>query len=359
MELGTVRCPPQEVCARRRPEVGIKTSWWRWARPLGGAVILGVLFARLGGGPFVDALLATDAGTLAAAAAIAAVTTACAAWRWRLVAHGLHAELPMVAAVAACYRAQFLNVTLPGGVLGDVDRGVHHGRELDDVGRGLRAVAWERTAGQVVLALVTVAALLLGRPFSSAPPPVPEGWLLVLIGAAVFALVLLAARWAARTGQPGVGGRVARAMAADARSLGHPSRLVRIVLASLAILAGHLATFWLAARTVGMRMPLVELLPLALIVLLVAALPFNVAGWGPREGAAAWAFAGVGAGATQGFAVAVAYGAMVFVAALPGAVLIFVGRSRRSSRSSSHGIPRKVRRGAPPAVGAGEVTLHG
>ena len=45
---------------------------------------------------------------------------------------------PSTGALAACYRAQFLNVTLPGGVLGDVGRGVRHGRGGGDVGRGLR-----------------------------------------------------------------------------------------------------------------------------------------------------------------------------------------------------------------------------
>ena len=56
------------------------------------------------------------------------------------------------AAVAAYYRSLFLNTTLPGGVVGDVHRGVSHGRDVGDVGRGLRAVAWERSAGQVVQA---------------------------------------------------------------------------------------------------------------------------------------------------------------------------------------------------------------
>ena len=60
--------------------------------------------------------------------------------------------MPLRTAVPAYYRSQFLNTTLPGGILGDVHRGVVHGRDVGDVGRGLRAVAWERTAGQVVQA---------------------------------------------------------------------------------------------------------------------------------------------------------------------------------------------------------------
>jgi hypothetical protein len=63
------------------------------------------------------------------------------------------------------------------------------------------------------------------------------------------------------------------------------------------------------------------MLPLALLVLQAAALP-NVGGWGPREGVTAWAFAAAGLGASLGVATAVAYGVMVFVASLPGAVVL-------------------------------------
>ena len=64
------------------------------------------------------------------------MTTVCCAWRWTVVARGLGAELPLPAAVAAYYRSVFLDSMLPGGVVGDVHRGVSHGRESGDVGRG-------------------------------------------------------------------------------------------------------------------------------------------------------------------------------------------------------------------------------
>ena len=123
---------------------GRRTAWRR-ARYALAAGTFAVLVWRLGTGPFLDGLRAVDAGALAAAAGIAVVTTACCAWRWRIVAGGLGADLPLRAAVASYYRSLFLNVALPGGVAGDVHRGISHGRDTRDVGRGLRAVAWERT----------------------------------------------------------------------------------------------------------------------------------------------------------------------------------------------------------------------
>ena len=71
------------------------------------------------------------------------------------------------------------------------------------------------------------------------------------------------------------------------------------------------------------------MLPLALLVLLAAALP-NVGGWGPREGVTAWAFAAAGLGASLGVATAVVYGVMVFVASLPGAAVLVAAWVRRT-----------------------------
>ena len=131
-----------------------------WVRLAGCALVLAILVWRLGTGPFLDGVRMVDGQALAEAAGIAVLTTACCAWRWKIVAGGLGVDLSLRAAVAAYYRSQFLNVTLPGGIVGDVHRGVSHGRDVRDVGRALRAVAWERSAGQVVQAVMTIVVLV-------------------------------------------------------------------------------------------------------------------------------------------------------------------------------------------------------
>ena len=72
-------------------------------------------------------------------------------------------------AVAAYYRSQFLNATLPGGVLGDVHRAVRHGRDVGDLGGRARSVVWDRGAGQAVQVALTVLVLLV-LPSPSARP---------------------------------------------------------------------------------------------------------------------------------------------------------------------------------------------
>ena len=84
----------------------------------------------------------------------------------------------------------------------------------------------------------------------------------------------------------------------------------------------------IAARTAGVTAPPSRLLPLALLVMLVMVLP-SVGGWGPREGATAWAFGAAGLGAAHGVATAVVYGVMVLVGTLPGAVVLVVSWFRR------------------------------
>lgn len=118
-----------------------------------------MLLWRLGNGAFLDGLRGIDAPILLAALGLGLLTTVLSAWRWRLVSRALDVELPLGGAVASYYRALFLNAALPGGVLGDVHRAVRHGQDVGDVGRGVRAVVLERTAGQAVLATVAVAVL--------------------------------------------------------------------------------------------------------------------------------------------------------------------------------------------------------
>ena len=321
-----------------RSSTSRRAAWW-CARLAIAAATLGVLVWRLGTGPFLDGLRGVDGRALAAAAGLGALTTVCCAWRWRIVARGLGVDLPLGAAVAAYYRSIFLNVTLPGGGGGDVHRGISHGRETSDVGRGLRAVAWERSAGQVVQVVLTVAVLLVApSPVRAAMPFVA----LVLLAAA--AGVALAARVRPAAGRS----RWARLRNAVSRDLRDGLLAARawpaVALASALVVAGHAATFIVAAWAAGVTAPPSRMLPLALLVLLAAALP-NVGGWGPREGVTAWAFAAAGLGASLGVAAAVAYGVMVFVSSLPGAVVLVVGWVRRSRASSS-----LERRPVPPAA---------
>ncbi|GAB2575426.1 hypothetical protein Aab01nite_14390 [Paractinoplanes abujensis] len=296
---------------------------WAWARILGGAGILVFLLWKLGTGAFVDGLRVIDGPALTLAFAIGVATTVFSAWRWCLVARGLGLRLSFRTAVADYYKALFLNAALPGGVLGDVDRAVQHGRDEGDVAKSVRAVVLERTAGQLVLIAVGVTVLL------TVPSPVlsvlqQHGFVLVVVlGSLLLAGVVLAVAF--RRLRQG-GSRVASAVRTGAAEI-RTGLLARrnwpiVTLASVVVLVGHLATFVVAARAAGSTASLTRLAPLMLLALLAMSLPLNIGGWGPREAVTAWAFGAAGLSATQGLTTAVVYGLFAFVAALPGAVVI-------------------------------------
>jgi glycosyltransferase 2 family protein len=309
-----------------------------WLSRGAAAVTLAVLVWRLGTGPFLNGVRAVDGRALAAAAGIAVLTTVCSAWRWKTVAGGLGVDLSLPAAVAAYYRSQFLNVTLPGGIVGDVHRGVSHGRDVHDVGRALRAVVWERSAGQVVQVVLTVIVLLL------LPSPVRSSMPVVAIAVVVAASgVVIVARL-----RPGHGrspwARVRSAVARDLRDVLLARRAwLAVALASALVVGGHTVTFLIAARTAGITASPSQMLPIALLVMLAMVLP-NVGGWGPREGVTAWAFGAAGLGAQRGVTTAVVYGIMVFVATLPGAAVLAVAWFRRIRR------PRRTEMPLPEGV---------
>jgi glycosyltransferase 2 family protein len=293
----------------------------RWASPAVAAAVLAVVIWRLGSGPFLGGLEGVDGRAVAAAAAVVLVTTLCSAWRWTIVARGLGVRLSFPAAMAAYYRSLFLNLTLPGGVAGDVHRGVSHGRDVRNVGRALEAVILERAAGQVVQAALTISILLvLPSPVRSSMP--------FVAGAAV--AVACALVLASRIREGGVAeSRWTRVRNAAMTDIGDAvlrwNALPAVVLTSALVMVGHTVTFLLAARTAGVTAPISRLLPLAMLSLLAMVLP-SVAGWGPREGVTAWAFSAAGLGAAQGAATAVAYGVLVLAASLPGALVLVAER---------------------------------
>jgi glycosyltransferase 2 family protein len=321
----------------------VSRTLFRWARIVGPAVLLAILVWRLGTGPFLNGVRTIDAGALAEAAGIAVLTTVCCAWRWKTVAGGLGVQLSLPVAMAAYYRSLFLNVTLPGGVVGDVHRGVSHGREVGDVGRALRAVAWERSAGQVVQAILTLAILV------ALPSPVRSSMPLVAVGVAVaLCCAVLVAKM--QPDSHSAWARVRRTAARDIREgLLARRAWLGIALASALIVIGHTITFLLAARTAGTTAPISQLLPIAVLAMLAMVLP-SVAGWGPREGVTAWAFGAAGLGAQQGVATAVVYGVMVLVASLPGAIVLVVAWFRGTRLPARSARPlRKLRGGAAHA----------
>jgi uncharacterized membrane protein YbhN (UPF0104 family) len=293
-------------------------------RLVAGVTVLWFLARELGAAPFEDGLRAVNWQGVVAAVTLTALTTVCSAWRWQVVARALGADIGLPRATGAYYRSLFLNSVLPGGILGDVHRGVTQGRRAGDVGQGVRAVGWERLCGQVIQAVVAAVVLL------ALPSPVRPALPYVLAGiAGVAGCAVLVVSVAARLGRSRPA-RAARAIATDLRrGLLVPGVWPKLTLASVLVVAGHTATFVIAARIAGCTAPLGELIALLMVIQIAAGIPLSIGGWGPREGAAAWAFAAAGLGAANGVTVSTLYAVLMLAAVTPGAGLLLKDAVRR------------------------------
>jgi uncharacterized membrane protein YbhN (UPF0104 family) len=322
------RRPPRVVAVSGRG-AAIRASTWL---QLGGVGVLVAVLLRLDVGPAVDAVTGVPWWALAAGAAITFGTTVCCAWRWRLVATRLGVAVSFRTALAACYRSQLLNSTVPTGVVGDVHRALRYGRQAGDLGGVSRSVVGERLAGQAVQVTV-VAALVLVVPDPGLAPLRPVVGVLTVALAAMLVVMVLVSR--VPRCRSFLAHRHPRVAVRRGRDRGAARVWIGVVGASVGAGVGHTAMFVIAARVAGSGAPVARLAVLGSVVLVASALPLNVAGWGPREGAAAWAFGSSGLGAAQGLATAVVFGVVATAAVLPGLAVLVAER-----RHGAHGVAR-------------------
>jgi hypothetical protein len=256
------------------------------------------------------------------------------AWRWRYTANLLGLPIPYMQAVREYYLATFTNQVLPGGVLGDVNRALRHGADTNNRLAAAHGVAIERLSGQVVLAAVVVTGLawlvITGRIVGASPTGADSLSHLHWLFAGVPAVILLTWFLARRNKRISVyfgtlRGDLTRAL------LSWPAFPLQ-VLTSLLVVASYLAVFLVLANGAGYLVDLPSagvVAALCSLLLLSMVIPVTVSGWGVREGAAVILWPMVGLPAEQGVALSVAYGALILVSSLPGALFLFSSPARQ------------------------------
>ena len=271
-------------------------------------------------GTVVSRLAQMRPGWVLLAVAISVVQVAVLAWRWRFTAGCLGVDLSYTAAWREYYLSIFLNQVMPGGVVGDVSRAWRQARvqtrQREPAGPAVRAVIFERLSAQAVMTAVALVSLL------ALPVIVNRGSRLVLFGAGAVAVLIVIAMVVWMRRQSSAQSLVGQVLAdLDAAHLSGPVFAAQLVSAAI-VVGTYLATYLTAARAVGMDTPLPVLLPLVAPVLMSMLIPVTVAGWGLREGAAAVLWGAVGLTAADGVLVSVAYGLLVLIGSLPGALFL-------------------------------------
>ena len=289
-------------------------------------LLLGVAWL-LDGGDIAQRLTHLDARWVLLALAISVPQVALSAYRWRFTAGRLGIELSFQDALREYYLATFLNQVLPGGVMGDVSRAWRHARVQS--GPVVRAVVLERASGQVVMVAAAVISLLILPSTSGLDPRLAIGG--AALAAAVIGIGLfLAPRKMSRT----VSRTMSRTVWSDVRqTLLGPDVIATQLISSALVVGSYIAIYVVAARAVGVATPIGVLAPLVSPVLMSMLIPTSIAGWGVREATAAGLWSVVGLTAEDGVAISAAYGMLVLISSLPGAlVLLSAGRDRTGRR---------------------------
>ncbi|WP_070990148.1 lysylphosphatidylglycerol synthase transmembrane domain-containing protein [Halofilum ochraceum] len=287
--------------------------------------LLTLLLTQVNAGAVAARLAALDVRWLLPIFALTVLQVIASAWRWRFTAARLGLPLPLGTAIREYYLATFANQVLPGGVLGDVGRAGRHAMASGEPGPAARAVVLERASGQVAAAVITVAALAVG-----APALPSDATTVALIAGGVIATLAAMAFLRVRR-QPA--GMLAVFWRDTVRALLSRDAWLPQLAGSLAIAASYVGVYALAG--IALDTPdLTTWLPLVPLVLLAMVIPISVAGWGVREGVAAATWTAAGLNPADGTALAIAYGALVLVASLPGLVFLLFPATGGAARSS-------------------------
>ncbi|MDO5627644.1 MAG: lysylphosphatidylglycerol synthase domain-containing protein [Mobilicoccus sp.] len=288
----------------------MKLLAWRVTQVVLVLVMLGLLVRLFGTSAVTEAGAVLAWWTVPAAIVLGLLGGVVQGLRWQAVAAGLGDEMPRRHAVARCFEAAFLNAVLPGGLAGDAVRAVQRRRAGTGWGAGVGSVVGERLVGTAVVTLAaTVAAAVVGH-------------LEIAVGLGVITLVVagVAAPSLRRLPASTIGWCVAWSVLGWLAYLGlFLLAATQLARAGVTPAVGHLAP-WLGSLTLaGMSVPV------------------NVAGWGPREGAASLAYDLVGLGGAAGFTTSIGYGLLALVSVTPGLVvlvtgLVSTGRTRRTRR---------------------------
>ena len=294
------------------------------------ALLLYLAFRLVNVGELQQRFYRLDAGWVVAAQITLLVQTMLAAARWRIIADQCGAKLTILQSVRFTLIGAFFSQTLPSTIGGDAARMWFLARAAGHSKPAIYSVLVDRAAGLIWLAVLVLVCL----PWSLRLIENPVGrTTLGLIGAGgvVGPLVLFAltqvgrkalARW-----------RVTRHIAEisamawntlTSRRAGGSIAAMSIIIHLMTVLAA-----WFAAKAIGSPLGFVQSMLLMPPVVLIAAIPISIAGWGVREGAMITAFSYAGLKDSDGLAISVLFGLSAFTIGAFGGLVWILSRDRK------------------------------
>jgi len=272
----------------------------------------------------------------AVALVVAALTTGAFRWWWLLRKAGLQLSVRSLARIYSV--ATFSNTFLPTSVGGDVTRTLLVARRAPLLTRAAVTVVVDRVGG--LSGLLGMAWLALA--FQAATVPNRAQLFLVWVTAAALVATLLVLTAVFR------GSRLARALvprqltshARESRALlrdfaADPATLLVLVGSSLLFQALISLQLVMLARSIDVHLSFATAAVVLTLVTVVTLIPVSIGGFGIREGSYVVLLAGASIGATDAALISLLSVAALFLASLPGALMLARGGVAPALRAAS------------------------
>jgi uncharacterized membrane protein YbhN (UPF0104 family) len=277
-------------------------------------------------GLVADRLKHLDIGWLSAAIAALGAQAVLGALRWQRVLERCGAEVSTRQAIRLTFVAQFFNQVLPSTVGGDAARIWFVAQDGAGWSKAVYSVAIDRLIGIFVLALIVV--ICIPASFALIRDPLARAGLLTvgLSGvAAPAAVIALGCRQWQMLHRFAIlrHFNAAASMAYDLfTSIRSAAWFVGL---SIVIHALLIAAAWFVAKSVAVPFDALHAIFVIPPVMLIAALPISIAGWGVRESAMVMAFTYSGLQQADGLLVSALLGFVLFVIGIVGGLVWVVG----------------------------------
>jgi uncharacterized membrane protein YbhN (UPF0104 family) len=296
------------------------------------AVSLALLYVAVGFvnfGALRERLNRIDVIWFAAALIVLGVQIVLVSRRWQRIAGACGAALSLGHAILYTLIGSFFSQVLPSTVGGDAARIWFLARDNGAWKKAIFSVLIDRAAGLIWLAALVLVCL----PWSLALIQNPVGrTALVIIGAA--GIVAPAGLFVlSRLGRTSLGRWKATRHLSDIAAtawtvLASPQIGAAVAIISVAVHLLTVLAVWCCAAAIGSPFTLLNSLLLIPPVILVAAVPVSIAGWGVRESAMLAAFSYAGLPNSDALLVSILFGAGSFVIGAIGGMMWSIGANR-------------------------------
>lgn len=250
-------------------------------------------------------------------------------WRWERVVAAIDRAVPPWRLLKTVVIALFFNQVLPSTVGGDGMRVWLLRGQGRPIGLAFRSVLIDRLMGFFgLLLLALVGALYLMAVLEDSGPV----WVLALVSLAGLVLIAAAPLLVRGLGWLPVQA-VRRSLASVAREVGllarDKARLAMLVGSSILGQLAMSGSVFLLAQSLGIRLDSIGVFAVVPGVMIAAAIPISIAGWGVREGTMVVGLGLLGVARGDAALVSIAFGLLLLLFGLLGGVLWLVHGGRR------------------------------